>query len=184
MSLIVDTSPVEKKIGGAKVRLVKDDISAMDIEAFVYYATSDLKLGSGHGNAISMRGGPSIQKELDQIGVLGATEAVVTGAGELKAQYIIHAVGPKFQEEDMERKLETTVLNSLKKADEKGIKALAFPPMGAGFYGIGLDVTAEVMLTTIEGYLKEGNTGLKEVVICANDSRDFVPFRKRMEELR
>ena len=183
MSLVEDTTPVEKTINGTVVRLVKDDITAMDIEALVYYATSDLKLGSGHGNAITMRGGMAIQKALDEIGGLDLTQAVITEAGELKAQWIVHAVGPKFQEEDMEGKLKTTVLNSMKKAHEKGIKALAFPPMGAGFYGIGLDVTAEVMLEAMTEYLK-GATGLKEVVICANDSRDFVPFKNQMEVIQ
>lgn len=183
MSLVVDTTPVEKTINSTAVRLVKDDITAMDVEAFVYYATSDLKLGTGHGNAITMRGGMAVQKELDEIGGLGLTEAVITEAGELKAQYIVHAVGPKFQEEDMEGKLKTTVFNALKKADEKGIKALAFPPMGAGFYGIGLAISAEVMLEALDEYLK-GATGLKEVIICANDSRDFVPFKNQMEDIQ
>lgn len=183
MSLIVDTTPVERTINGTALRLVKDDISAMDIEAFVYYASSDLKLGAGHGNAISMRGGPTIQKELDEIDSLEEYEAVVTDGGELKAKYIVHAVGPRFQEEDMEAKLRTTMLNTLKRADEKGITALAFPPMGTGFYFIGLEISAEVMTEALQEYLK-GSTGLKEVIICANDSRDFVPFKKRMEEIQ
>jgi O-acetyl-ADP-ribose deacetylase (regulator of RNase III) len=90
-----------------------------------------LKLGAGFGGAIAVRGGPQIQKDLDKLAPVGPYQAVISNAGELKAKYIIHANGPKFQEEDMEGKIKTTIINSLKLADEKGIKKIAFPPMGS-----------------------------------------------------
>lgn len=65
---------------------------------------------------------------------MATTEAVVSGAGNLKAQYIIHAVGPRFQEEDTEAKLRATVHNSLKRAEEKGIQQIAFPAMGESWF--------------------------------------------------
>ena len=117
----------------ARVRLIRGDITELDVDAFVFYAQPDLALGSGFGTAISVRGGPSIQKELDELGPVETGQAVVTGAGKLKADFIVHAVGPRFQEEDTEGKLRTTVLNSLKAAEEKGVKRIALPAMGAGF---------------------------------------------------
>ena len=113
------------------------------------------------------------------MGPVQVTEAVVSGAGELKAQHIVHAVGPRFQEEDSDNKLRATIQNSLRAADTKGIKVLAFPPMGAGFYGIPLPVCADVMVSTIIDYLN-GETGIQEVIICALDSREYRPFEVRM----
>ena len=139
----------ELKTGGGTIRLEKTDITDLEIEAFVYYASHNLALGSGYGTAISMRGGPAVQKELDEKGELKTTEAVASGAGEMKADHIIHAVGPRFQEEDLESKLRTTIVNATKCAEEKGIKKIAFPPMGAGFYGVPLDVSARVTLGTL-----------------------------------
>ena len=172
----------EKQIKQSALRIVKDDITAMDVECFVYYAQSDLKLGSGFGSAISVRGGPSIQKELDKLGSIDMGEAVISDAGELKAKYIIHANGPKFQEENLEQKLKDTTLNVLKLADEKGISQIAMPLMGCGFYGIPLDVSAKVTLNTVKEYF-EGNTNIKEVIFCANDNREFKPFRAQLVSL-
>ena len=163
------------KINQSTIRLIKGDLTALDVEAFVFYARSDLALGAGFGNAISMRGGPSIKEELEKLGSIESGEAVATAAGELKAGYIIHAAGPAFQEENTESKLQITMENALKCADEKGIKQLAFPPMGAGFFAIPLPVCAKVMIEAIRKYLS-GETGLNEVIICAADNREYKPF--------
>jgi len=172
----------EKKVNKSVIRLIKEDVTNIDIECFVYYARSDLKLGSGFGGAIAVRGGPSIQKELDQIGTVEPGQAVITDAGDMKAKYIIHANGPKFQEESLEKKLKTTILNVLKLADEKGIKKIAFPPMGTGFYGVPLDLSAGLIFQTIKAYL-ENNTGIKETVICLLDNYEYEPFRQKLQSL-
>ena len=88
----------EKKIKNSVIRLAKGDITDLDIECFVFYAQSDLKLGSGYGGAISMRGGPEVQQELDKLGPIELGEAVISAAGGMKAKQIIHANGPKFRE--------------------------------------------------------------------------------------
>jgi O-acetyl-ADP-ribose deacetylase (regulator of RNase III) len=172
----------ERVIGKSKIRLEKGDITDQEIDAFVYYATNDLKLGSGFGTAISSRGGPTIQKELDEIGEVETCAAVISTAGSMKAEKIIHAVGPKFQEEGMEAKLRKTMENSLLQAEKNGIKKLAFPPMGAGFYGIPLDSCAKIMISSLKEHLS-GESGLEEVVIFVNDKREYDPFKSALAGL-
>jgi O-acetyl-ADP-ribose deacetylase (regulator of RNase III) len=164
------------------LRVLKDDITTLDVEAFVFYARTDLALGAGFGNAIAQRGGPSIKRELDQIGRIRPTEAVVTSAGRLRAKYIVHAAGPAFQEEDLEQKLRATIMNVLRIAEDKNITQLAFPAMGAGFYGIPLPACAEVMVRTITEYLAN-DTNIREVIFCANDAREYQPFHSRLAML-
>jgi O-acetyl-ADP-ribose deacetylase (regulator of RNase III) len=164
----------------SKLRLKKGDLTALDIEAIVFYAQPDLKLGAGFGNAISVRGGPSIQEELKSLGSISVGEAVITGAGELKSKFIIHAVGPRFQEPDTEEKLYKTVQSVLNLAEEKGITRIAFPPMGTGFYGIPLDVCANVMLNAIRNHLG-GKSNFSEVLICVMDNREYTAFEKNWE---
>lgn len=164
------------------ISLTKGDITDLEIESFVYYAREDLQLGSGFGNAIAMRGGRSVQDELKTLGPVKTTEAVITAAGEMKAEHIIHAVGPKFQEEGIEQKMRATVLNVLKLADEKNIRRIAFPPMGAGFYGVPLDLSAEITIEAIREYLSN-QTKIEEVSICLLDSREYIPFQKKLESL-
>jgi O-acetyl-ADP-ribose deacetylase (regulator of RNase III) len=171
----------EKQIGNKVLRLVRGDITDMEIEAFVFDITEDVKLGSGFGGAIQQRGGIVIQKELDKIGGCPTGEAVVTEAGILKADWIIHANGPKFREEDEEGKLRKTVQSALARAEEKGVKRLAFPPMGTGLYQVPLDLCTRVMVETISQHLANGST-LDEVLIVAPDNREFNPFKAKIEE--
>lgn len=162
-------------INGTPIRVIKGDITDLDIQSFVFYAREDLKLGSGFGTAIAVRGGQTIQEELDALAPAKMTDTVLSKAGELKAEYILHAVGPKFQEENLEDKLKTTIMNVLKKAEESGIKKVAFPPMGAGFYGVPLETSAEITLGTIAKYVKDKNH-FEDIVICVLDNREFKPF--------
>jgi len=167
------------KIRNSVLRLEKCDYTDMEFESIVFYARNDLKLGAGFGNAISVRGGPSIQEELDAVGSIETTKVAVTSAGEMKARWIIHAAGPAFMEENLEEKLRDTVNNCLRLADEKGLKSIAFPPMGTGFHGVPLEMSAAVTIGTIRDYLS-GDTGIEEVVVCLLDSREYTPFSEEL----
>jgi O-acetyl-ADP-ribose deacetylase (regulator of RNase III) len=164
------------------IRLVKGDITNLEVEAFVFYARPDLQLGTGFGNAIAMRGGPGIQQELNKVGKAESCQIVVTGAGKMKAKHILHAVGPRFQEPDLEGKLRATIKNALRQADEKGIRQVAFPPMGAGFWGVPLEASVRITVDTIRDYL-QNQTELREVVLCANDNREHQPFQAYLGKL-
>ena len=164
------------RINRSVVRLEKTDITDIEVDAFVFYAQHDLTLGAGFGTAISVRGGATVQKELEELAPLATCEAVVSGAGNLKADHIIHAVGPRFQEENIEGKLRTTMLNVLKRAEEKGIKRIAFPAMGAGYYGIVPGLCARVMLEVIKEHLA-GDTAIKELVIGVLDTPQYDAFQ-------
>jgi len=172
----------KKQIKNSTLSVIKADVTDTEIDAFVFYARNDLKLGSGFGNAIALRGGPSIRKELENLGPLKVTEVVVTTAGNMKAKHIIHACGPKFQEENIEQKLKTTIVNVLKAAEANGIESIAFPPMGAGFYGVPLDASAKITIETIADYLGKGSD-IKDVVICANDTREYKALEPKLKDL-
>jgi O-acetyl-ADP-ribose deacetylase (regulator of RNase III) len=170
------------QINNSSLSVVKADITDFVTDAFVFYARSDLKLGSGFGNAIALRGGPSVRKELEGRGPLNVTEVVMTTAGNMKAGHIIHANGPKFQEENTNQKLKTTIMNVLKIADSKGMESVAFPPMGAGFYGVPVDISAKITIETIADFLGS-STGIKEVVVCGNDNRELTALQAAIEPI-
>ncbi len=166
----------EKKIGDKVIKVVVDDITDMEIEAFVFDITGDAKLGSGYGGAIAVRGGPSIQKALDEIGECPAGKAIYTEAGDLKAKHIIYTNGPKFHEPETEAKLEKAINAALDLAEEKEIKQLAFPPVGTGMYQVPLDLCARVM-TELATKRLEGDTCLEEVFFVALDTRELKPLQ-------
>ena len=176
-----DRGMVERKVGDRKLRLVNGDITEVEVDAFVFDITEDVKLGSGFGAAIQQRGGIVIQKQLDEIGRCPTGEAIVTEAGILKADWIIHANGPKFREEDEEAKLRKTIGAALARAEEKGVKTLAFPPVGTGLYQVPMDLCARVMVDTVAEHLA-GETSLREVLFVVPDSRERVAFEARIQE--
>ena len=172
---------VERKVGDKVIRLIVGDITDMEVEGFVYDITDDAKLGSGYGGAIAMRAGQSVQKELDEIGACPKGEAIVTGAGLMKVKHIIHVNGPKFHEPDTEGILRKVTQAALKAADEKELTQLAFPPIGTGFYQVPQDLCARVMVDTVQAYLSNGATSLKEVVFVALDAREYKPMQAKIE---
>lgn len=173
---------VQKQMKNGVISLVRADITDIEVDSFVFYAQDDLKLSSGFGNSIAVRGGPAVRKELAELGPVKVTDAVATSGGNMKAKFIIHADGPKFQEEDTEKKLKKTIENSLKCAEEKGVDSIAFPPMGAGFYGVPLDRSAEITTETLAHYLNNG-VKIKNVIICANDNREYKALEKQFNTL-
>jgi O-acetyl-ADP-ribose deacetylase (regulator of RNase III) len=176
------TQPIQRSVNQTQVTLLGDDLTALAVDAVVFYAKENLELGSGFGTAIQSRGGDAVGKELEKIGGVRMGGAVITTGGRLNARHVIHACGPKFQEAYTERKLHDCVLSALRLAREKGLESVAFPAMGAGFYGVPLDLCARVMIDTIRDYLGE-QTPLKEILICVNDRREFDAFKPRMQEL-
>lgn len=173
----------ELKVNDNIIRLMVGfitDVGSMD--GIVYYARPDLTLGSGFGTAISTQGGPKVQEELRKLGSAVTTDVVVTGGGNLQAKYILHAVGPRFQEEDSEEKLRETMLNALRKADEHQMQRIVFPAMGTGFYGIPLEVCARVTLEAAKLFLGS-SSALREVVFCLRDSRELKEFQAYLQKI-
>ena len=179
---VMTPEPKEKRANRTVVRLQRGDLTSLPVDAFVFYAKEGLELGSGFGTAIQLRGGDSIKKCLDKMGTIRMGEAVITPAGSLPARHIIHACGPKFQESDMEGKLRTCMRSVLRCADANGVKSLALPPMGAGFYGVPLALCSKVMLEEIQSHLG-GKTSLEAVTICVIDKQEFMAFEGRFENL-
>ena len=84
------------KLGNCRMELVQGDITRQQVDAIVNAANSQLSGGGGVDGAIHRAGGPDILQETSEKYPAGcpAGSAVVSGAGQLSAKYIFHAVGP------------------------------------------------------------------------------------------
>lgn len=170
------------KINEAHVELKLGDITDMDTDAIVNAANTALKLGGGVAGAIRRRGGPKIQQECDLIGGVHVGGAVITTGGNLKAKYVIHAVGPRFGEEHQDEKLKDATLNSLLLAEKNGLKSLTFPAISTGVFGFPKERCATIMLSTTIAYL-EGPSKLERVVFCLFSEDTFNIFRETFKSL-
>jgi O-acetyl-ADP-ribose deacetylase (regulator of RNase III) len=133
------------------------DLTESACEAIVNAANTNLMLGAGVAGAIRRKGGPQIQDECDRHGPIPLGEAAVTGGGQLKARYVIHAAGMHPGGGVSEQSLRDSTRNSLRRATEKGIKSVAFPAIGTGVGGFPMDRCAQVMLEEIRDHLKREN---------------------------
>ncbi len=169
---------------GKRVKLIQGDITELSVDAIVNAANAQLILGGGVAGAIARKGGPSIQEECNRIGGTYVGGAVVTGAGNLKAKYVIHAVGPRYGEGNEDEKLKNATLNSLLRATEKECKTIAFPAISTGIFGFPKDRCARIMLTTVMEFLKSrGDTTLEEVIFCLYSKEDLEIFENTFKEL-
>src|SRR6202007_3315792 len=75
----------------ARIVIISGDLVEQEVDAIVNAANNDLQLGGGVAGAIRRAGGPSIQDECDAQGPVRVGEAAITGAGRLRARYVIHA---------------------------------------------------------------------------------------------
>jgi len=168
---------MQVKINHTLLEFVEGDITAADTEAIVNPANDALVLGGGVAGAIRTKGGPTIQAECNKISPTCVGAAVKTTAGNLKAKYVIHAVGPRMGEGDEDAKLKNATLNSLVLADRDGIKSLTFPAISTGIFGFPMDRCAEIMLQTTIDYLR-CPTELEKVVFCLYGLGSYKIFQR------
>ena len=177
---------MEKTVGTSVVGIVQGDITEMKTEAIVNAANARLAHGGGVAGAIVRKGGQVIQEEshrwVQEHGTVKVGTAAITTAGELKATYVIHAVGPRMGEGDEDNKLKGATLNSLRLADTHGLRSIAFPAISTGIFGYPLDRCADIMLSNTVEYLK-GETRLERVVFCLWDKKAFDTFKRTLERL-
>jgi len=171
---------MEVRIGNGILELLEGDITEMATDAIVNAANAQLQLGGGVAGAIRRKGGPAIQAECNRIGGTFVGGAVVTTGGNLTAKHVIHAVGPRMGEGDEDDKLRNATVNSLRVADENGLKSVAFPAISTGIFGFPIQRCAEIMLKTAADYL-DGQTGLERIVFCLYGKDSYDVFARQLE---
>lgn len=140
------------------IELIQGDITLQAVDAIVNAANQHLAGGGGVDGAIHRAGGPEIMKELKEKYTGCPTgSAVVTGAGRLKAKYVIHAVGPRWRGggHGEAEALASAYRTSLVLAVQHACRTVAFPSISTGIYGYPLELAAPVALGTVRDFLAE-----------------------------
>lgn len=128
------------------------DITAFDVDAIANAANNALWMGSGVAGAIKRAGGEEIEREAVAKGPIEVGEAVVTGAGRLKARWVIHGA---VMGQDLRTNAELvrrTTESCLRLADDLGAESLALPAFGTGVGGFPIDECARIMVDAVSAY--------------------------------
>jgi len=174
-------------INKAKISIIQDDITSQTTDAIVNAANSSLMGGGGVDGAIHRAGGPAILEECKQIvsrqGRLPTGKAVITTAGNMKAKYVIHTVGPIWHggNQGEDELLTSAYLESLKLAAENNLQSISFPSISTGAYGYPIDKAAQTAIDTVVSFLSE-TTSVKEVVFVLFDSRTYNAYASALQE--
>lgn len=137
-------------------KIINGDITEIESDAIVNAANSYLRQGGGVcGVIFNKAGAKELQNECDQKGYCKPGEAIITKGYNLKAKYIIHAVGPIYRDgKHGEREiLEAVYRNSLLLAKQYKLRSIAFPLISSGIYGYPYNEALEVAKETINTFL-------------------------------
>jgi O-acetyl-ADP-ribose deacetylase (regulator of RNase III) len=154
-----------------RLSVVLGDLTTQDVDAVVNAANSELLGGGGVDGAIHAAGGRVIYDECLELRRttwrhgLPAGEAVVTSAGELPAQWVIHTVGPRYgRHAGMEAALLAAChRSSLDVAWGVGARTVAFPAISCGVYGYPPEEAAPIAVGAVQAYVDEHPTAFEEV---------------------
>ena len=168
-----------------KISLLQGDITTLAVDAIVNAANTSLMGGGGVDGAIHRAGGPKILAECMVIrnkqGGCKTGEAVVTSAGNLKARFVIHTVGPVWNGglHDEASLLRNAYENSLKLATAYAVRTIAFPNISTGIYHFPKDKAAMIAIEAVKHF--EMPTSLDEVIFCCFDDENFQLYEKLLK---
>ncbi|WP_407508399.1 O-acetyl-ADP-ribose deacetylase [Elizabethkingia anophelis] len=160
------------------IEIIKGEITKIQADVIVNAANSSLLGGGGVDGAIHRAGGKQILDECIQIrnkqGKCNPGEAVVTTAGNLPAQYVIHTVGPVWNgdKERCERLLCNCYNNALELAGNLGVKTIAFPNISTGIYKFPKDLAAEIAIKIAQNL--ESETIEKIIFVCFDEENERI----------
>jgi O-acetyl-ADP-ribose deacetylase len=159
---IEERSPVRVEVGAGSLELVEGDIADQDTDAVVTAAHWDLRGGQGTDGAIHYRAGPQLLEECQRIGGCPIGGAVMTRGYELKARFVIHAVGPVWDRGQMNEQelLASAYEHSLLLAAEAGLCSISFPSLSTGAFCYPMRLAAPIAMRTILGFLGREASGL------------------------
>jgi len=181
--------PKTLKLGNTTLSLVQGDITKQTTDAIVNAANSSLMGGGGVDGAIHRAGGPAILEDCKKIvaaqGRLPTGQAVITTAGNLPSKHVIHTVGPVWSggKRNEAQLLRECYLNSLKLAEENGIRSISFPSISTGVYSYPVDQAAQVALGALADYLSTPSS-LEEVVFVLFDAKTHQAYADASEKIR
>ena len=140
----------------ARVVIVVGDLVEQEVDALVNAANNDLQLGGGVAGAIRRTGGPTIQDECDAHGAVRVGEAAITGAGRLRARWVIHAATMSLGGRTSRDALRSSMDDVFRLARDHDVHTIAIPAVGTGIAGFPIDECGRVMAESLRDALERG----------------------------
>ncbi len=161
----------------SQIRVVIADITTLTVDAIVNAANQTLAGGGGVDGAIHRAAGPELLKECLQLGGCPTGSAKLTAGYHLPAQYVIHAVGPVWQDGHHQETelLASCYRQSLGIAARHNLKTIAFSAISCGVYRFPLEQAAKIAIAEVCSFLDKHQTP-EEVIFACLDPHVYSAF--------
>ncbi|MFH1844300.1 MAG: O-acetyl-ADP-ribose deacetylase [bacterium] len=176
------------KINKTNLILKQGDITQENVDVIVNAANSGLHGGGGVDGAVHRAGGPAIMAECrlirQQQGGCPTGDAVITTAGNLSAQNVVHTVGPVWSggAQHESELLRSAYSKSLELAAAHGAKTVAFPSISTGIYGFPVALAAPIALGAAKEFVLQ-NEQLTEIRFLLFSAEDLTVYEQALATL-
>jgi O-acetyl-ADP-ribose deacetylase len=160
------------------LRIVRGDIVTLDVDAIVNAANSTLLGGGGVDGAIHRAAGPELLAACRKFGGCPTGQARITPGFQLKARWVIHAVGPVWKGggQGEPELLASCYRESLRLAAAHAIETIAFPAISTGAYGYPIASATGVAIEAVRVFTGSG-AGPTEVIFCCYSGEDYATYQ-------
>ena len=166
----------------AEIRVIKGDITQLQVDAIVNAANNSLLGGGGVDGAIHHAAGPELLDECRTLRGCATGDAKITKGYRLPAKYVIHTVGPVwsgggYKEREL---LASCYRRSLEIAAEHKLKSIAFPNISTGLYHFPKKEASNIAVAEVKKFMKR--SGLpEEIIFCCFDDENYSLYREALQ---
>jgi O-acetyl-ADP-ribose deacetylase (regulator of RNase III) len=178
---VAEPAQQRRSVGEGILLLRRADVTKLEVDAIVNAANEHLAGGGGVDGAIHRAAGPALQRELAERYTYCPTgSAVITGAGNLRARHVIHAVGPRWRdgnhgEPDL---LASAYRAAFALAAEHGCVSVASPSISTGIYGFPIELAAPIAIQEATTALSSPGTSVREIGFALFSDADLDVFAR------
>jgi O-acetyl-ADP-ribose deacetylase (regulator of RNase III) len=169
---------MKAKVNKITIQIVQDNLLSLLVSGIVNATDTNLYVNP----ALAAKAGPTLQQACNAIGWCEVGSAVVTEAGEMQAEKIIHAVGPRWGEGSERGKLANVTMQCMRLAEQNHLKSVAIPAISTGVLGYPVENCAKTMLTQIIEFTFDSPRFLRTIIVCLDNPEAYEVFKAEFIE--